>query len=48
MNSLAELVAPISSHVGMRLSYLVQYDREPQPGFKTTDQTLSAGLQFSF
>jgi len=48
MNSLAELVAPISSGIGMRFAYLVQYDREPQPGFQTTDQTLSAGLQFAF
>jgi putative salt-induced outer membrane protein len=48
VNSLLELVAPISSGVGMRLAYLVQYDRQPQPTFKTTDQTLSAGMQFSF
>lgn len=48
MNSLAELVAPISTHLGLRLSYLVQYDKQPQPGFKTTDQTLSAGVQLSY
>ena len=48
VNSLTELVAPISSAVGMRLAYLVQYDEMPEPGFKTTDQTLTAGLQFSF
>src|SRR5262249_56171638 len=36
INNLAELVAPISSGIGMRFAYLVQYDREPQPGFKTT------------
>jgi putative salt-induced outer membrane protein YdiY len=48
VNSLAELVAPISAAIGMRLAYLVQYDRQPEPGFKTTDQTLTAGLQFSY
>ena len=48
INSLAELVAPLSSSIGMRFGWLVQYDRQPQPGFKTTDQTLTAGLQFSF
>ncbi|HUO51779.1 MAG TPA: DUF481 domain-containing protein [Gemmatimonadaceae bacterium] len=48
VNSLAEIVAPVSAAIGMRLAWLVQYDETPQPGFKTTDQTLTAGLQFSF
>ena len=48
VNSLAELIAPISAAVGMRFAYLVQYDETPEPGFKTTDQTLTAGLQFSY
>ncbi len=51
------LVAPISSNIGIRLSYLMRYDAEPavKDGtvvpvvyFKKLDTTLSTGLQFTF
>ena len=49
LNSLTELIAPISGSIAMRFSYLVQYDRQPaDTSIKTTDQLLTAGLQFSF
>jgi len=52
--SLTSLVAPISSNIGIRVSYLMRYDSQPAetatPGvfFKKLDTTLSTGLQFSF
>lgn len=42
VNSLAELIAPVSGSIAMRFSWLVQYDKQPVPGFKTTDQILTA------
>jgi putative salt-induced outer membrane protein YdiY len=48
INGGGELVAPISSHIGLKSAYLVQYDRLPAPGKKKTDTTLQTGLQISF
>ena len=48
VNALAEVVAPISRHIGLRSSYLVQFDRLPEPGKKKTDTTLQTGLQINF
>ena len=48
VNGLAEVVAPISRHIGLRSSYLVQFDRLPEPGKKKTDTTLQTGLQINF
>lgn len=48
VNSASSLVAPISSHFGLKASYLVRYDHEPQPGFKTTDATFTTGLQITY
>jgi len=47
-------VAPISSAIGIRVSYLVRYDAEPAetatPGvfFEKLDTTFSTSLQFTF
>lgn len=48
VNTLAEVVAPISAHIGLRSSYIVQFDRQPEPGKKKTDTTLQTGLQINF
>lgn len=48
VNGLAEVVAPISAHIGLRSSYLVQFDRLPEPGKKKTDTTLQTGFQINF
>lgn len=48
INSASSLVAPFSSHFGLKASYLVRYDHEPQPGFKTTDATFTTGLQITY
>lgn len=48
INTTAEVVAPISQHIGLRSSYIVQFDRLPEPGKKKTDTTLQTGLQINF
>jgi len=48
VNSIAELVAPISQRIATKLSYAIRYDREPLAGFKSTDRIFTAGLQVSF
>jgi putative salt-induced outer membrane protein len=47
-NSESALVAPISSHIGIKMSYSVRYDSRPPVGFGTTDRVLTTGVQISF
>lgn len=48
VNTAAELVAPISQAIAMKLSYVVRYDNLPEPGFEKTDRIFTAGLQITF
>ena len=48
INSTSALVAPISTHFGLKATYAVRYDHEPQPGFRSTDAILTTGLQVTF
>lgn len=48
INARTALVAPISRHIGLKMSYVVQWDDQPQPTFKETDTTLQTGLQLTF
>ena len=48
IGSVTSLVAPISSHIGLKAGYRLDYDHQPQPGFKTTDAVLTTGLQVTF
>lgn len=48
VNTDAALVAPVSTHVAVKLGYTVRYNAEPQPGLKTTDTIASAGIQVVF
>ena len=48
INARTALVAPISRHIGLKMSYVVQWDNQPQPTFKETDTTLQTGLQLTF
>jgi putative salt-induced outer membrane protein YdiY len=40
-------VAPLSSHLALKISYVVRYDHRPEPGFRSTDRLLTSGLQFT-
>ena len=48
INSISALTAPISTHFGLKATYTVRYDHEPQPGFKATDAIFTTGLQIRF
>jgi putative salt-induced outer membrane protein YdiY len=41
-------VAPLSTSVALRLSYIVKFNNTPDPGFEKTDRLFSAGVQIAF
>lgn len=45
LNSETALVAPLSSKIGLRLSYVIRFDNQPEPTFKKTDKILTTGIQ---
>ena len=45
INGAAQLVAPISNAIAVKLAYEVRFDNLPEPGFRKTDRTFTAGLQ---
>jgi putative salt-induced outer membrane protein len=48
INSTTALVSRITGHFGLKATYTVRYDHEPQPGFKSTDAIFTTGLQVKF
>jgi putative salt-induced outer membrane protein len=54
VNSETAVVAPLSSHIGMKFSYLVRFDNQPALNatgtspLRKTDRILSSGIQISF
>jgi len=48
VNSEAALTAPLSRQVALRLSYVMRFDNQPEPGFKKTDRILTTGVQIAF
>lgn len=44
----AELAAPLSANVAIKLGYLVRYQSEPAPGFEDTDTIFTSGIQLTF
>lgn len=48
LNTETGLVAPISSHIGLKLSYIIRFDNLPEPGFKKTDRLLTSGVQITY
>ncbi len=54
VNSETAVVAPISSHIGMKFSYVVRFDNQPALNatgtapLRKTDRILSSGIQISF
>jgi putative salt-induced outer membrane protein len=47
-NAVAELVAPLSQRIAMKLSYVLRYDNLPEPGFQKSDRIFTAGIQVVF
>jgi putative salt-induced outer membrane protein len=48
LNSETAVVAPLSSKIGLRLSYVIRFDNQPEPTFKKTDRILTTGVQIAF
>ena len=48
INSETALTAPLSRQIGLRVSYLIRFDNQPEPGFKKTDRILTTGVQIAF
>lgn len=48
MNGEANLVAPLSRHLAIKLGYVVRFDNLPEPGVKKTDRFLTTGVQVAF
>jgi putative salt-induced outer membrane protein len=48
VNTESSVVAPISSRIGVKLSYVVRFDHLPEPGFQKTDRIFTTGVQITF
>lgn len=48
LNSESSVQAPISSRIGLKLSYTIRYDNVPEPTFATTDRLFTTGIQLTF
>lgn len=48
VNAEANLVAPLSKHLALKLGYVVRFDNQPEPDIKKTDRFFTSGLQVSF
>jgi putative salt-induced outer membrane protein len=47
MNTETAITAPITRQIGIRLSYVVRYDGQPVPGYGTSDQLFTSGIQIN-
>lgn len=48
INAEANLVAPLSRHLAIKLGYVVRFDNLPELGLSKTDRFLTSGLQVAF
>lgn len=49
LNSESAVVAPISTHIGLKMSGIIRYNAAPpQPELRKTDRIISAGLQITY
>jgi putative salt-induced outer membrane protein len=48
LDASAELAAPLSANVAIKLGYLLRYESEPAPGFEDTDTVFTTGIQVGF
>jgi putative salt-induced outer membrane protein YdiY len=48
INNALSLVAPLTGGISLKASYVLQYQNAPQPGFTTTDNLYTTGLQVTF
>lgn len=48
VNGEANVVAPLSRHLSLKLGYIVRFDNLPEPGVKKADRFFTSGLQVAF
>lgn len=48
INTESSLVAPLSSSIALKVSYVIRFDNLPEPGLEKSDRILTSGLQISF
>jgi putative salt-induced outer membrane protein len=48
INNEAAIVAPLTSFVALKFSYIVRFDNLPAPGFEKTDTFFTSGIQVAF
>jgi len=48
VNTESSVVAPVSAHIGVKMSYAIQYNSRPPVNFGSTDRLLTAGVQVTF
>ena len=48
VNAEANLVAPLSRHLALKLGYVVRFDNLPEPDVKKTDRFFTSGLQIAW
>ena len=48
VNSETAITAPISKQIALKAAYVIRYDKEPEPGFETTDRIFTTGVQIVF
>jgi putative salt-induced outer membrane protein YdiY len=48
VNNELAMIAPISGHVALKVSYLVKFDNLPEPGFRKSDRIFTSGIQVVF
>ena len=48
VNVEANVVAPLSRHLGLKIGYVVRFDNMPEPTVKKTDRFFTSGLQVNF
>lgn len=48
VNTESALVAPLSTHLSMKVGYVIRYDNLPEPGRLANDRIFTSGLQFNW
>ncbi len=48
INSQTAVIAPITTGIGLKASYVIHYDGVPEAGYKHTDRILTTGVQVTF
>lgn len=48
INSETAITAPISRRIALKATYVVRFDKQPEPGFKDTDRIFTTGVQIVF